>query len=294
MEVIMPHYTYMLVKRRRLTRKMVMLRFLRATVLTGLVATATGLMSFGAQSAAISQGYKPDGSLAPGALVSLEAAQNSVTAADTANNSGLFGVVVGANSTPLAVNTTNTKNMVQVTTNGAAQVFVTDLNGPIKAGDQIAPSAIQGVGMKVLTSSKVVGVAQRAFDASTAISTITVKTASGGTQVAHIGIIPVAVQVVYYTVPQKSVVPDFIQQFAVSVTGKTVSVAQLAIVLVILAAALIVVGTLMFAAVRGSIVSLGRNPLAASSIYRGTFQAVASSMAILGIAVIGAYMVLRY
>ena len=288
----MPNYTYMLVRGWELIRKTRAIILRKAVVVPMLVVVATSLMSFGAQSAAISQGYKPDGSLAPGALVTLEAAQNSVTAADTANNSGLFGVVVGTNAAPLSVN--ETSSTVQVATNGSAQAFVTDLNGPIKAGDQIAPSAIRGVGMKALTSSKVIGVAQHDFDGTGAISTITVKTANGSSKQAHIGVIPVAVQVVYYTVPAKGAVPAFLQQFAVSVTGKTVSVAQLVIVLIIVAAALVIVAFLMFAAVRGSIVSLGRNPLAASSIYRGTFQAVAASMTVLGVALAGAYMVLRF
>src|SRR6185312_11299396 len=110
----------------------------------------------------ISQGYKPDGQLAPGAMVSLKAEQDTVTAADTSNTNQLFGVVVGTNSTPLAVN--NVATAVQVATNGEAQVFVSDLNGPIKSGDQIAPSAIRGVGQKVSASGKIIGIAQRDFD----------------------------------------------------------------------------------------------------------------------------------
>lgn len=288
----MPNYTYMRGESAEKPAKTRVWSRLKAGIVLGVVVVITGLTSFGAQSAAISQGYKPDGTLAPGALVSLEAAQNTVTEADTDNSSGLFGVVVSTNAAPLSVN--NTAGTVQVATNGTAQLFVSDLNGPIKAGDQIAPSAIRGVGMKVLTSSKVVGVAQHDFNGTGTVNTTTVKTADGASKTVHIGVIPVSVQVVSYTVPVKGAVPAFVQQFAVSVTGRPVSVVQLAIVLVILAAALVVVAFLMFAAVRGSIVSLGRNPLAASSIYRGTFQAVAASMTILGVAVAGAYMVLRF
>jgi hypothetical protein len=288
----MPHYTYMLVRALGIARKIRAVAAFKVAVSLGILVVTISLMSFGAQSAAISQGYKPDGALAPGALVAIEAAQNAVTAADPANSNGLLGVVVGADSASLAVN--NTDNMVQVATNGTAQVFVSDLNGHIKTGDQIAPSPIRGVGMKSEDSGKVIGVAQADFDGSSSIKTTTVPTNGGSAQTAHIGVIPVAVQVIYYTVPAKGAVPAFLQQFAVSVTGKTASVAQLVIVLIIVAAALIVVGFLMFAAVRGSIVSLGRNPLAATSIYRGTLQAVAASMTILGIAVAGAYMVLRF
>lgn len=288
----MPHYTYMLVRALGIARNIRAIVASQATVLLLLSVVITSLMTFGAQSAAISQGYKPDGTLAPGALVAIEAAKNAVAAADPANSNGLLGVVVGPNSANLAVD--NTGNLVQVATSGTAQVFVSDLNGPIKTGDQIAPSPIRGVGMKAGDSGKVAGVAQTDFDGSAAIKTASVPTSGGSAQTARIGVIPVAVQVVYYTVPAKGPVPAFLQQFAVSVTGKTASVAQLVIVLIIVGAALVVVGFLMFAAVRGSIVSLGRNPLAATSIYRGTFQAVAASMTILGVAVAGAYMVLRF
>jgi len=287
----MPHYTYMQVRALGIARKIRAIVVCRGTVLLLVLVVTTSLMSFGAQSAAISQGYKPDGNLAPGAMVTLEASQNTVTATDTLNANGLYGVVVGTNAASLSVN--NISNTVQVATSGSAQVFVSDLSGPIKAGDQIAPSAIRGVGMKALTSAKVIGIAQRDFDGSGAISATTVKTTNGASQVAHIGAVPVVVQVAYYTVPAKGAVPAFVQDFAQSVTGKTVSVAQLAIVLAIIFAALAIVAFLMFAAVRGSIVSLGRNPLAASNIYRGTFQAVAASMTILGVAIASAYMVLR-
>jgi RNase P/RNase MRP subunit p29 len=245
-----------------------------------------------AMSAAISQGYQAPAVLPAGTLVSIDSDTNKVAAASTNNSNGLLGVVVGANAATLAI--TNASNELQVATTGTANLFISNLNGPVGVGDQIAPSAIEGVGMKASADGKVVGTAQKAFNGKQPLKTITIKTVSGGTKTVAIGVIPVVVQVIYYTVPVKAAVPFFLQQFADSVAGKPVAVARLALVGIILIAALLIVAILLFSAVRGSIVSIGRNPLARRSIYRSLFQATAASMAILAVAVGGAYVVLLY
>lgn len=258
-------------------------------VVFGLVAIMVAF-SPSVMSAAISQGYRADGPLEAGTLVSIQPSTNAVAAADITNSDGLLGVVVQDNSATLAINSKG--DSLQVATNGSAQVFVTDIEGPIKRGDQIAPSPIKGVGMKATQNGKVLGVVQGDFDGSKSLKTTTLTTKNGQRVEAHIGTVPVAVQVTYYTVENKSVVPSFLQQFANSVAGKDVSLARLVIIGVILLAAMMLVTILLFSAVRGAIVSLGRNPLAKSSIYRGMSQVLAVSVVILGIALTSVYVIL--
>jgi hypothetical protein len=224
-------------------------------------------------------------------LVAINPGTNQVTAASSNNSNGLLGVVVGSNAATLAV--TNTTNEIQVATTGTANLFVNNLNGPINVGDQIAPSPIEGVGMKATVTGKVVGVAQQAFDGKSPIKTVAVKAKSGGSQTATVGVIPVVVQVVYYTVPVKTAVPAFLQQFADTVAGKPVALIRLVIGGLILMAALGVAATLLFSAIRGSIIAIGRNPLARSSIYGVMFQAASVSAVILVVAVTMVYMVLH-
>ena len=253
-----------------------------------------GILLFGAPVlAAISQGYTAKEKLSPGALVSIESSKNSVTAADTTNSNGLLGVVVDDGKSVLEIN--SRQELVQVATSGSASLFVSDLNGEIKAGDQIAPSPIKGVGMKASENGKVVGVAQGEFKSgSKSLESTTVTTKEGEKKTARIGSIPVNVQVVYYTVPPKTAVPTFLQQFADSVAGKPVPAAKLILVAAILFVALSVVALLLFSAVRGALISIGRNPLAQKSIYKGMFQVISASLVIMVVAVAGSYLVLNY
>ncbi len=262
-----------------------------AAILVALVVT-TNVLAPGALSAAISQGYSAAQKLQPDTLVAINPGTNQVQAADTTNSNSLLGVVVGNTAASLAINAAS--NQLQVATTGGTDLFVTDLNGPIKVGDQIAPSPIKGVGMEATQNGKVVGVAQAGFNGSHAVKTVTITNKAGQKQQVHIGVIPVMVQVVYFTAPSMSVVPSFLQQFADTVAGKPVAAARLLIVGLILAGAILLVAIVLFSAVRGSIVSIGRNPLAKQSIYRGLFQATAASVAILMVAVGGAYIVLTY
>ncbi len=265
---------------------------MRRILTVALMAIVSSLVAPAALAVAISQGYQASGDVSAGTLVSIQPAKNDVVAADTTNSNGLLGVVVGATASSLAVN--SQASLVQVATSGTAQLFVSDINGAVQPGDQIAPSPIKGVGMKASASGKVVGIAQSGFSGQPALKSVTVKTTGGASQTAHIGVIQAVVQVVYYTVPAKTVLPAYVQQVVQAVGGKPITAARLVLVGVILVAAMVVVGFLMFSAVQGSIISIGRNPLAKTSIYRGVFQAAATSMIILIVAVAGAYIVLRY
>ena len=250
-----------------------------------------GILSPGAMSAAISEGYSSTQALAPDTLVSIDTATNQVKPADTANNNGLLGVVVGGQAATLSID--NPGKNLQVATSGTTDLFVTDLNGPIKPGDQIAPSPIEGVGMKASSNGKIVGLAQDGFSGGKTAKTVTVTTKTGSKHIAHIGTVPAVIQVAYYSTTA-SAVPGFLQQFANSVAGKPVALGRLIAVALILLVALLLVAILLFSAVRGALVSVGRNPLAKTSIYRGLSQVIGISLAILGVAMGSAFVILTY
>ncbi|HUC86935.1 MAG TPA: hypothetical protein VMR75_01215 [Candidatus Saccharimonadales bacterium] len=245
-----------------------------------------------ASAAAISQGYQAAGSLAPGTLVVQESNSNQVAAADVAHTPELLGVVVASGDTTLAVGTSG--DDVQVVTSGSATVFVTDLNGAIKAGDMITASPIKGVGMKATAAGKVIGVAQAAAVTKSSQS-VSVSTAGGGKVSAHLTSVPITVQSSYFTpaaAPTKSSTPQFLQVFANQVAGKPVALLRVTISTVILIVALCVVSVMLFSAVRGTMTALGRNPLAHQSIYRGLWQVLTTIIIIMIIGLIGSYVVL--
>lgn len=241
--------------------------------------------------AAISQGYRSSESLVGGTLVAVNASNNQVTASDATNSDGLLGVVVSGQDSVLTIK--KASDTLQVATSGTSEVYVSDANGPIVAGDHIAPSPIKGVGMKASANGRVLGIAQADFDGTKAIKTTSLTTKNGRKQVVAVGAVPVAIQVGQYTAAANAV-PSFLQQFANAAAGKQVPLGRLVLVGVVMMASIILVTIILFSAVRGAIVSLGRNPLAQSSIYRGMFQAMGVSVVIMGIAVTGAYAILSY
>lgn len=254
-------------------------------VLTIVIALAPAVTA-----AAISQGYRADTTLDAGTLVSIqEGEKGKAVPADTTNSSGLLGIVIGNNEASLAVSSPG--DLFQVATSGQAEMFVSDLNGEIKPGDVVAPSPIKGVGMRATEAGKVVGVAQG--EAKYGSKTVDVKSSDGTTKTAKLGSAIITLQVSYYVPPvQKTYVPQFLQLFANQIAGKQVSLLRIVLSAIIVFAALVAAGVLLFTAVRSTMVSIGRNPLARSSIYRGLWQVVIASLIIVVLSMGAAYLVL--
>ncbi len=240
----------------------------------------------------LSQSYKADKSLAVGSIVSINADSTSVVAANITNVDSIFGVVVGANDVLLSL-TGAGKNQVKVATNGLVQVLVSDIGGDIKSGDQITASPVDGVGMKATTNVKVVGVAQENLASSQGKSTQTVTDKNGKKQQVQLGSIPVLVNVAYYfKTPEKTIIPTAIQNVANSIANKTVSPLPIIISLVIFIVAMISIVSLIYAAIRSSIISVGRNPLSQAAVYRSLMQVTVLVLTILAGSVAAIYLML--
>ena len=241
----------------------------------------------------ISQGYTADTALAPGSIVSLKKDSISDVSSATISNAGsILGVVITDGNSQLSVSS-NGKNQVQVVTNGIERVLVSDINGKINAGDEVTASPISGVGMKVSTTTKVVGVAQDSFPNSTSTDQ-TYKDKSGQTHKAKIGQVPVLVNVAYfYKQPDKTIVPATLQNLANTLAGKTVNTLPIIISVAIFIITLIVVVSIVYSLIHSSIISVGRNPMAQSAVYRNVIQLSLLVVIILAVSVVAIYMVLR-
>lgn len=247
----------------------------------------------GVMSAAISQGFTSTVKLLPGTLAALKNNQsNEVVAANTENSEGIVGVIITSNDATLAVNATSS---AQVATSGSTIVFVTDIAGPIKAGDKITASPLEGVGMRATDSIKIVGVAEADFNVGADTAKQTVTSRDGQSHAVNVGSIPVQVQVAYYTAPKEStIIPVFLQQLSNTIAGKQVSPLRILLGTLIILAALVTVTIMLFSAVRVSILSVGRNPLAGKEIYKGLFQVFGMSIVILGVSVGITYLIMRF
>ncbi len=240
----------------------------------------------------ISQGYTTSDKLSLGSIVSL--ANNSseqVSAANSDNSNSILGVVIDAGNSLLAL-TNGQTNQIQVATSGIEQVLVSNINGDISQGDQITASPISGVGMKATTNAKVIGIAQEGLS-STNGSTETYTDQSGNKHTVTIGNVPVLVNVSYfYKQPDKTLIPSAIQNIANALAGKSVNALPILISMGIFIVTLIVVVSIVYPMIHSSIISVGRNPMSQSAVYRDLIQMSTLVLAILGVSVVAIYLVL--
>jgi hypothetical protein len=230
------------------------------------IVLALSFLPAGAASANISHSYKAKSSIKNGSLVSLDAKQTDyVEAANVTNAERLLGVAVESNDSLLAVDPT--AGQVQVATNGTANVLVSTLGGDIKVGDSIATSPFNGIGVKAEPGSRIVGLSQTEFSKNTKGATEQqVKDKSGKTQTIYVGFVRATVS--SGTLDNGNNSLSTIQRLGRSLTGHTVSTARVLIALVIAVVAVAALVVLAYAAIYGTIVSIGRNPLAKYAIFR--------------------------
>jgi hypothetical protein len=268
---------------------------LRAKVATIVVTALTLLVSAPAW-ASLSQGFATTASIASGSLVALDQkSSGSVVVADINNVNRLFGVVVPPSSASISLSGSGS-GQVQVVTSGTADVLVSTAGGDIHVGDYISVSPISGVGQKVgSASTRVVGTAQADFNGSgEGVTKRTIDSDAGKKEVA-IGQIPVVIAVSTYTSTdgkQSYVVPNWLQNLSNTLAGKAVSPIRIIIAAIILLGSLVSVTVLLYAAVRNSIISIGRNPLSRTSVLGGLFQVVAISGGIMAVAAVAMYLVI--
>jgi hypothetical protein len=258
----------------------------------GLVAVCCLATVFGAAAVTtISGGYSADGSLALGTVVSLkDNTTDFVVPAKNSNVDGLLGVVIDNQGSLLSVTNTQ-KSQVQVATSGTADVLVSDINGTVVRGDHITASPIAGVGMKASDNVRIVGIAQG--DLSKTGKKTDYKDDKGQSHSTTIGSVPLLIGVAYYfKEPDKTLVPQALQNIANALAGKTVSTLPILISGGIFVVMMVAVASIIYSMIRSSIISVGRNPMSQSAVYRNLIQMTALVLVILGIGFTAMYLVL--
>jgi hypothetical protein len=84
-----------------------------------------------------------------------------------------------------------------------------------------------------------------------------------------------------------------VQQAAGNIVNKVVSPAQLYLGILALIVTAIVAGSILYAGVRTSMIAIGRNPLAKSSVMRNLISVVITSVIVLIIGVVAVYLILK-
>ena len=144
--------------------------------------------------------------------------------------------------------------------------------------------------MKATTNTKIVGIAQGKVTSTTPQK---VSKQICGSEDITLGQVAVLISVAYhYREPEKTLIPASLQNLANTVAGKSVSSLPIIVSAAIFIITLIVVVSIIYSMIRSSIISVGRNPMAQSAVYRDVIQLSALVLAILGVGIIAIYMVL--
>lgn len=238
----------------------------------------------------LSESYTTKDTLAIGSLVSVQDDQTDIVeAAESGNVDNLIGVVIASGSSLLTVSN-GKDSQVQVATSGTLPVIVSDINGTIKRGDHVTASPVKGVGMLATSNVRVIGIAQGSM---TNVKQQKYKGSDGKERTMKLGEVPVLVNVAYYfKEPDKTIVPAAIQNVANSLAGKEVGTVPILISGAIFLIMLIVVASLIYSMIHSSIISVGRNPLSQSAIYRDLVQLSGLVLGILGVGLVCIYLVL--
>lgn len=218
----------------------------------------------------IAQSFPADankGEIVPGSLVSLKSDSQSVELATSDSAGRLAGV---ADQKPLVVISAETIG-AQVVLSGSTTALVSDINGPVRAGDKITASPIAGVGMAATSEARIVGTAQSDFDTSSA-SSQTLTDTRGKAHKVHIGLVPIQVGLAYSLAPSNKILPPFLQSFVDGVAGKPVSLVRIVFIAVLVLFSFVSLAILISSTVRSAMISLGRNPLAAPNIRKSLYQ----------------------
>lgn len=244
----------------------------------------------------VTQGYASDETLQRGMLVSLKDGDGSkVEPADPDNAKRLHGLVVNANDSPVTLS--NEAQKTFVATVGRYEGLVSDQNGTIKQGDYITVSKVRGIGMRVDTKSiNIIGKALEDFDGKTnVISTTDLKDNAGVTQKVNIGRIQLDIGIGANPLakPEDVNLPEFLKKATETIAKKTVSPLRVYISIAILLASVIIAGSMLYAGVRSSMISIGRNPLSKQSITKSLVQVVITSFIVFIIGIFGVYLLLK-
>jgi hypothetical protein len=200
-----------------------------------------------------------------------------------------LGIVVNPQSDTVAVSANGSQ--VYVATTGAANVYVSDINGTIHKNDLLAASPVQGVLMRADDGTKgILGIAQDNFP-TTGTQKISVKNNTGQIITAKVAMVRINMDVKFSTSTQPST-ESSLQRLGKAIVHHQVSQVKVFLSLGILTMVTVVVGGVVYAAISSSMISLGRNPFARKTILHGLNRVIALMVLVLLVGLAAVYMVL--
>lgn len=245
------------------------------------------------------QAYSATSPLDTGTIVQLADKDTSTVEIATQKNlSSMFGVTVDRGQLPVTISNGNHENETYVAVSGTYNVLVSTQGGAINQGDYITLSSVNGVGMKASTDQKTVfGRANGSFDGShVTLGQATLKDTTGrDTQTVALGSVPVTINIQRNpnSKSTKVDVPSFLERVGQAIAEKEVNPIRIYLSAAITAITLIAAIVVIYAGVRNSVVSIGRNPMSKRSIFHALIQVILTGILILVIGLFAVYLLLK-
>ncbi|HLZ14482.1 MAG TPA: hypothetical protein VKQ34_00645 [Candidatus Saccharimonadales bacterium] len=246
----------------------------------------------------VTQGYNTDQPIENGLIVRLKPGDaKKVQPCKLANAGDMLGVTTASTDAPVSLSDP-TQVQVFVATFGQYDVLVSNQNGPIKAGDFITISSLDGVGMKADHNNQfVLGKALEGFAGiKDADSQVTLTGPQGSRQAVGLKRIMVDISVAHnptYSGDKVAGVPQFLTNVARAVTNKPLTALRVYAALGALLFAVFIAGWVLYAGIRSGITAVGRNPLAKSAIMRSLISVILSAVIVVIVGLIAVYLLLK-
>jgi hypothetical protein len=248
---------------------------------------------------AVTQSYNADPSVQLGMIVKLkDKATNTVTPVSSAEIANMLGIVVPATDATIVLTPATIKaQQVLVATSGHFNILVCNQNGPIKTGDFITISAVDGIGMKADENQlEVIGKAAAGFSGTAnVIGSVKLKDSAGRSNTVALGRVPIDLRITHNPLFQKSAdyVPGFLAKAATAVANKPVSVARIYLGLALLFVSSIIAGEMLYSGVRSGMIAVGRNPLSKKSIIKSLIETVIAGVIVFVVGIFAVYLLLK-
>jgi len=243
----------------------------------------------------ISQGYRSAEQLPIGMIVSVIESNNlEVKRATQEDSERIAGVVIDdASVVSIRPEGSNTK----VQSSGSAKILATTLNGNVNSGDSLIVSPISGIAMSsgsnMKQTDRIVAIAEESLtENSDNIKRIDIKTVDGSSKQTVVGLVSARIVINEKQNSATTNQSNLITDFASRAAGKSVSVARIMASGVVFAGTIIVTGMLLQGSIRGTFISLGRNPLSRESLLPALAKVSALAMFVFSAGMLAAYFIL--
>ncbi len=245
-----------------------------------------------AVSQTVSEGFSSDVPIQRGMLVAIKSDKDRKIEPLTGQNiDKMRGVVINKNDSPVTLSTES--EQVFVADSGTHEVIVSGENGDIKQGDYISISSLAGIGTKAGNQQSIVlGRAATSFDSKTG----SLGAIESGGKTLQISRVPVNIAIgknPLQKAEDANNVPEILAKASRGIAKRDVSLPRVYLAFTLLIITSLISGTLLYGAVKGSLISIGRNPLSKSLIIKNLVQVVLTSFIIFILGLFAVYLILR-